>query len=421
MLARSSHPSLATRVPGLLAAALALGIVLLLGVGDPSPAAARSGCENVQNGTAGPEVLDGTAAADLLRARSGADRITGLADDDCVRGGGGADRVSPGGGADLVSGGPGADVIRTRDGFPDQVDCGPGKDIARVDPLDTVKGCERVRGGGGSQGPGGDCRLDPGTLTAVGCSLVRSDTAERPDPTSLWGQLDCASATRHRHLSGSADPHATASGEPQPDDAFRRLTVQDGDDLWGERCELGLNDHTSKNSFAVYREGDHALTFLSVRLGPSFQLDSPKWQTIVQMKQAQPYSDDGNAGVALEVQARNDNLYLSSFWKDVWETPVSSGAWTRIALDVHYSQHESRGAVTMYVDSNGDGDAVDGGEQSPTIEVATLAGEIGADDGDGLRAGDSIPSHLRTGVYHDKSIGCPSGCSIDLDNVQVVG
>ena len=41
---------------------------------------------------------------------------------------------------------------------------------------------------------------------------------------------------------------------------------------------------------------------------------------------------------------------------------------------------------------------------------------------DGLKPGQPIPSHLRAGIYHDPLIPCPSptGCSVDIDNVQVI-
>ena len=33
--------------------------------------------------------------------------------------------------------------------------------------------------------------------------------------------------------------------------------------------------------------------------------------------------------------------------------------------------------------------------------------------------GESIPSHLRVGLYHDPHIKCPDGCSIDVDSIHV--
>ena len=70
--------------------------------------------------------------------------------------------VNPGGGSgvreDLGEGGPpgsgaedchghrgaGPDLLRARDGEPDRVDCGPGRDRARVDDRDRVRRCEAV-------------------------------------------------------------------------------------------------------------------------------------------------------------------------------------------------------------------------------------------------------------------------------------
>jgi hypothetical protein len=75
------------------------------------------------------------------------------------------------------------------------------------------------------------------------------------------------------------------------------------------------------------------------------------------------------------------------------------------------------------VDRNGDGDALDDGEQSPRIATSTLATELSGNASGGLAAGDPIPSHLRLGLYHNPTISCPgpTGCPVDVDNVQVVG
>ena len=77
----------------------------------------------------------------------------------------------------------------------------------------------------------------------------------------------------------------------------------------------------------------------------------------------------------------------------------------------------------MYVDRNGDGDATDRGERSPTFHVNTLRRERNGDSPAGLAPGESIPSHLRVGIYHDPSYRCPrpTGCSIEVADVQVVG
>jgi hypothetical protein len=105
-----------------------------------------------------------------------------------------------------------------------------------------------------------------------------------------------------------------------------------------------------------------------------------------------------------------------------WRVTAQKNVWTRIAVDAYYSQYVEKGWVKYYVDANGDGDFSDPGERSPVFHTNTLKREIPGTTADGLVAGDTIPSHLRLGIYHDSPIPCPSptGCSVDIDNVQVV-
>lgn len=102
------------------------------------PAAAPPPAEPVPSPTGTPraDVLIGTSEDDTIFGRGGNDRISGKSGNDRLFGGPGRDRLSGGAGRDLIVGGPGADVI----------DCGAGKDVARVDPHDRVRRCERIQG-----------------------------------------------------------------------------------------------------------------------------------------------------------------------------------------------------------------------------------------------------------------------------------
>ena len=87
-------------------------------------------------GTSGSDVLRGTPGKDELYGKRGADRIFGLGSDDLLVGGPGAD---------LLDGGSGNDRLAARDGAPDVLRCGPGRDTAIVDLRDRVSTtCERV-------------------------------------------------------------------------------------------------------------------------------------------------------------------------------------------------------------------------------------------------------------------------------------
>ena len=142
-------------------------------------------------GTAGPDVLRGTPARDVICGLGGDDRLDGRSGNDVIRGGDGDDRITGGGGRDnvfgnrgddvlrggrgrdVIRGGAGDDVLRgqsgadrlfgqggrnrvfgnagndyiesSRNGRRDRVNGGRGRDRARVQRGDVVRGVERVR------------------------------------------------------------------------------------------------------------------------------------------------------------------------------------------------------------------------------------------------------------------------------------
>jgi hypothetical protein len=277
------------------------------------------------------------------------------------------------------------------------------------------------------------CTLNLGALDVSNCTLLKSDNAAAADPEPLWGNIECELNSRHQQVTTGGDTHATGDGAAQGNTAFRRMTAIDGDDFAGERCELGINEHRSgfTPTFQLYREGERRVTFLSMRLPSNFPLSTTDWQVVMQMKQTQP-SDNGNGTPVVELSAshghwrlaQSGSILLTSTGRLLWDTPAANGIWTRFAFDVTYSQDETQGSIKVYVDLNNDGDALDTGEQSPTFTTYTLKREIAAaqsPDNDPLVEGDSVPSHLRTGIYHNPNIACPapSGCSTEVDNVQV--
>lgn len=82
---------------------------------------------------------------DKLHGGRGADRLYGGPGKDLLDGGPGNDLLVGGKGRDVFKGGPGNDRIRAADGTRERIDCGRGgKDHARVDRRDRVRGCEHV-------------------------------------------------------------------------------------------------------------------------------------------------------------------------------------------------------------------------------------------------------------------------------------
>jgi hypothetical protein len=283
--------------------------------------------------------------------------------------------------------------------------------------------------------PASDCPLaTPGAdagLNVSGCTPIASDTASNPDPIPFWGRIDCQNSSRVQQLTSGGDTHSKGDASSQGDSAFRRLTVLDGDNYYGERCELGYNNWAVLGSpatglnapspTAFYHEGQRRLTDLSLRLPSGFPVGSSKWQTVMQMKQAQPYNNPAPAPM-IEMEVMDNRWIVIDDWHEVWSAPAEAGAWTRFSFDVNYSQDPSKGSIQVHVDLNGDGDSSDANETSPTIHTATLRAETDGPE-HWLPVGASIPSHLRAGIYQDPSKPCPTtvACSVDLDNVQVYG
>jgi hypothetical protein len=261
----------------------------------------------------------------------------------------------------------------------------------------------------------------PIAMSVLGCGLVASDTSAEANPIPFWGSIQCAEESRYSHEESGGDTHVAANGEA-PDSAYRRLTVFDGDDFYGERCELGENDHYSGPT-VFYHQGQQRITYYSERLPANFPLSTANWQTVMQMKQTQP-SDDDCCGPQLEMEARQNRWVVVDSWNNLWEFPARRNVWTRFAWDVYYSQNPSEGWLQVSADLNDDGDFNDPGERSPILHAATLRTEPEGPNGssDGLAAGDPIPSHLRVGIYHDPEISCaaPVECSVEVDNVQVM-
>ena len=276
-------------------------------------------------------------------------------------------------------------------------------------------------------GRGSGCSPNLERLVARGCEISAADTSAARRPRPIWGSIDCVSAGRHRRMRPGGDRDRQSDGARQRNRSFRRLRVFDGDDLFGERCELGRNDHLDgegggDGTLALYGEGEHRITFASYRFPRGLPIKTSLWQTILQMKQAQPYSNANSDSVALELQLSDQRIHLHNNWNRLWSSRrIQRNTWTRVALDVSYSAQPASGRVKLYVDANADGDARDRREQSPSFQTATLKRETVSSPETGLVAGSSIPSHLRVGLYHDLGIRCkrPRGCPIHVDNVQV--
>lgn len=99
---------------------------------------------------AGDDLVHAGGGKDLVFGLGGTDHLYGGEGEDQLRGGSGKDFIFGGLGHDELLGGPGNDdVVSADDAESDSVYCGPGKDVALVDPEDEVSDdCELVESDG---------------------------------------------------------------------------------------------------------------------------------------------------------------------------------------------------------------------------------------------------------------------------------
>ncbi len=281
----------------------------------------------------------------------------------------------------------------------------------RLRPAGARRASLRAVAGSGARAEA-DVRISPEGGSGCGLRLLREDLATERDPSGLWGELLAVSPSRYEWF-GSGGP----DGGP-----FRRMTVRDGDLFHGdsERAELGDSDYTPDtrtgdlDTFFLYREGTRRVTSFWIRLPSDFPLDSDDWQVVMQMKETDPANNtDGTPVIALQATQGEWELKQSlspgpsNDTRVLWKTPAETGVWTHVVVDATYSSDPEKGLIQMTI----------GEEKSPVFHTYTLKHET-SPPGPGLRPGESIPSHLRLGIYHDTAL---PGTSVDIARVQIFG
>ncbi len=95
-------------------------------------------------GTRGDDLLKGLKGRDVLIGGAGRDVLIGGGGPDSLHGDGGRDSFNMRDGVELAA--KGRDRIYARDGHPDAINCGAGRDLAVVDEVeDGIFDCEVVR------------------------------------------------------------------------------------------------------------------------------------------------------------------------------------------------------------------------------------------------------------------------------------
>jgi hypothetical protein len=138
-----------------------------VGTDGPNVVQLRSEAADTVQGLGGDDTIDGANGNDILDGGAGNDTIFGGGNDDTITGGPGVDSMNgEGSGSGLYISVAGNDRIDARDGVAEQLNCGPGADIAIVDAIDVVP-----------QDPGSLCeQVDRGAPPATAKASVKSSS-----------------------------------------------------------------------------------------------------------------------------------------------------------------------------------------------------------------------------------------------------
>jgi Polysaccharide lyase len=243
--------------------------------------------------------------------------------------------------------------------------------------------------------------------STASASLLWTANAERPE-IQEWANHSCQSGDR---------VHEVNSPVAQGRRSYR-IDVKDGDDSYGERCELGQANPT-RAGFPLFHEGDERWIgyqmYLPADMDTNPGRDPHNWTVIMQFKQL---GSLGTPAVSMDFQENrfilmnSDTNHESSGCNWWWEHPVVKGRWIKFLYHIKFSPDKSVGWLELYADLDGNG----------------LKQELGRTPMWTMKVdnnGHTVDSHARIGLYRDPEISGAAhaffdGYSVGTDRDSVV-
>lgn len=277
--------------------------------------------------------------------------------------------------------------------------------------------------------------------------ILKEDDCSVDNFTTLWGPASAngtygdaygssmASTDRVSTVGSGGDTFTKLDGTASSQ-KYRAITVSDGDAsvIGSERAEMGHN--AQSNSFTTnpawtfyrFREGETFRIGYSLRNPTVGGLDASTslFQLVSQFKQTGSAVNSGGTPVISHHLRGNewriyqsDSPGASENSSELWACPYVSNTWTRFIWDITFSQDDTIGALRLQVDDGTNqydsDDDLGAGFNTYTLKYETTNGTY-PNGGPNQTAGQSIPSHLRLGPYHDPSL---AGGTLHVANVQI--
>jgi hypothetical protein len=218
--------------------------------------------------------------------------------------------------------------------------------------------------------------------TSAQARLMWTANAELPW-NQEWANYSCQDGSRVKE---------TGSVVAQGGQAYE-IEVRDGDDAYGERCELGQGNPT-RAGFPLYHPGDERWISWQMLLPDDYPIDTPTWNNFMQLKQL---GDLGTPAVSMEVQDGNfifmnsDTNHTSSGKNWWWQGKATRNRWVKFTLHVKFSSDPNVGFVEIYGDLDGQG--------MRQLMARTYMHTMKVNE-----AGQTVDSQSRIGLYRDPKI-----------------
>jgi len=245
-----------------------------------------------------------------------------------------------------------------------------------------------------------------------------------------WAGVSCQSDSRVKRVRKPAAQGRRAY----------RVQVQEGDDSYGERCELEMANTSSRNidrvggSRVLFHNGTESWIAQQIMLdartyafcGTECALDYDGG-LVQQLKQTGACGTPANGivarnlpgvGVVLEHRNSAENDCGNATMKSLWRVPVTRGAWIRILQHVLWSPDPGTGYIATWINGRpvapslaGTSKRVSRSGDEIRIHTWTLKDGPGVDR---LKQCRSHPcAHLRSGVYRDPKVSGSSVVYVD--------
>src|SRR4051794_27548376 len=218
--------------------------------------------------------------------------------------------------------------------------------------------------------------------SSASARVLQASTGEQPW-NQEWASWSCQNSSRFDEVTSPANQGRKAY----------KLTVHDGDNSWGERCELGQGN-PGRNGFPQFPNGDDVWISFSVYLPDGYPINTHDWTVMFQIHQI---GDGGCPPIALSVQDGEFKLFNSARRTYVldtvekWNGPAQLNRWTKFTIHLKNSPDDDTGFVELYSDLKGNGME----QVMPRTHMHTMTARSD---------GSAMLNHARIGIYRSPRI-----------------